>query len=85
MKNTYNSADESREPEPEEGFLLEPPKLAELGEEEVVVNLLPREGGLTTFLHRRHICTEPLFVFLHLEDFFGKKLSFVNKIAFIFV
>ena len=78
-KNTHNATDESGQPEPEESFLLEGPKLAELGEEEVVVNLLPRgEGGLTAFLHRRHICTEPRSVFLHTEDFFRKKLRFVN-------
>ena len=76
MKNTHNSADEGREPKPEEGFLLEPPKLAELGEEEVVVNPLPSEGGLTntTFPDGRHICTDPLSVFLDLKDFFEIKL-----------
>ena len=63
MKKTHNSTDEGREPKPEEGFLLEPPKLAELGELEVVVNLLPGEEGITTFLDRRHICTDPLSVF----------------------
>ena len=76
MKNAYNSTDKSREPEPEEGFLLEPPKLAELGEEEVIVNLVPSEGGLTstTFPDGRHICTDPLTVFLDLLDFFEIKL-----------
>ena len=72
-ENTHNSADEGREPETEEGFLLEPPKLAELGEDEVVVNILPVEGGITTFLDRRHICTDPLSVFLLLEYFFGTR------------
>ena len=70
MKKTHNSADKGREPKPEKSFLLEPAKLAELGEKVVVVNPLPGEG---TFLCRRHISTEPQSAFLLLEDFFGTK------------
>ena len=57
-KKTHNSGDKSRQPEPEQGFLLEPPELAELGEHGVVVNILEGERGETSCLDARHIRTD---------------------------
>ena len=84
-KKTHNSTDEGREPKPEEGFLLEPPKLAELGELEVVVNLLPGEEGITTFLDRRHICTDPLSVFFCFWRISLGLHKYLSIVTFIFV